>query len=137
MAESIAHMNYVRRIVEYIASWSGCMASLIEAELPDFAGRTTQAMNRYYPDVYYRDNDIIAIGEAKTDHDIDNSHTEIQLDAYIEHTRIFSLERHIILSCSFVSFPELKNMAIRKKRRLGLGDITFHILAPYHSPATI
>ena len=137
MAESAAHMEFVRGIVNYISKWPDCVPEMIEVDLPEFSGRTTQALNKFYPDVYYRDFDKIIIGEAKTDNDIDNSHTHSQLDAYIAHTGIFCLERHIILSGSFYAFSELKNIVIRKKRKEHLMDVTFHILSPLHKPAVI
>ncbi len=110
---------------------------LIESDLPEHSTRTTQALNKYYPDVYYCDNDSIIIGEAKTDNDIDNQHTMAQLDAYIAHLGIFKLRRLLILSGSFYSFPELKNLIMRKKRRENIVDIDFHIIAPCHKPVIL
>ncbi len=109
-------MTYVRNIVEYISTMPFVMPELIESDLPEYSTRTTQALNRYYPDVYYCDNSSIIIGEAKTDNDIYKPHTMSQLDAYISHLGIFKLRRHLILSGSFYAFPELKNLIIRKKR---------------------
>lgn len=130
-------MTYVRNIVDYIATMPIVMPELIESDLPEYSTRTTQALNRYYPDVYYCDNSSIIIGEAKTDNDIHNQHTMSQLDAYISHLGIFKLSRHLILSGSFYAFPELKNLIIRKKRKECITGIKFHIIAPLHKPFII
>lgn len=137
MAESSLHMNLVRNIVDYITTIPYVMPELIESDLPEYSSRTTQALNRYYPDVYYCDNSSIIIGEAKTDNDINNTHTMSQLDAYIAHLRIFNLKRHLILSGSFYAFPELKNLIIRKKRKENISNIVFHIIAPFHKHCII
>ena len=113
------------------------MPELIESDLPEYSSRTTQALNQYYPDVYYQDNSTIIIGEAKTDNDISNPHTLAQLDAYIAHLSIFNFRRHIILSGSFYAFSELKNLIIRKKRKENIDNIDFHIIAPFHKPFVI
>jgi len=137
MAESGIHMNFVRNIVSYMATMPNIMSELIESDLPEYSSRTTQALNRYYPDVYYCDGTSIIIGEAKTDNDIDNLHTMSQLDAYIAHLGIFNMKRHIILSGSFYAFPELKNLIIRKKRKENITGISFHIIANLHKPFVI
>lgn len=137
MAESGKHMGFVRNIVTYLSTMPFIIPELIESDLPEYSTRTTQAMNRYYPDVYYCDGNNVIIGEAKTDNDIDNIHTQTQIDAYISHLEIFNLERHLILSGSFYSFPELKNLIIRKKRHSKFRNINFHIIAPLHKPLVI
>lgn len=137
MGESIMHMNLVRNIVEYISAMPSVMSELIESDLPEYSSRTTQALNKYYPDVYYRDNSSIIIGEAKTDNDINNKHTMSQLEAYIAHLSIFNLRRHLILSGSFFAFPELKNLILRKKLKGNIVNIDFHIIAPLHKPFLI
>lgn len=137
MAESGMHMNLVRNIVEYISKMSYVMPELIESDLPEYSSRTTQALNRFFPDVYYCDNSSIIIGEAKTDNDINNQHTICQLDAYISHLSIFKLRRQLILSGSFYAFPELKNLILRKKRKENINNIEFHIISPLHKPFII
>ena len=134
MPESLEHMSYVRNIVDYVTSMLSGSSYLIEADLPEYSGRTTQALGKFYPDVFYRDDRMIVIGEAKTDYDIVNAHTGTLIDAYIRHAKLYDLEKHIVLSGSMYSFAELTNMAIRKKRQADASDIHFHIIAPHVKP---
>lgn len=127
-------MSYVRNIVDYATTMLDASSYLIEADLPEYSGRTTQALGRYYPDVFYRDENKIVIGEAKTDNDIINSHTGAQIEAYIKHTRLYDLEKHIILCSSMYALAELTNLAIRKKRQANALDVKFHIIAPHIRP---
>ena len=138
MAESKAHMDFVRKIVSYMeTSISVCDKAFIQAELPEFYSRTPRVIGGYYPDVYHKNTRSIIIGEAKTDNDIENPHTEAQLNCYIEEARCYDVERHIVLCSSVFSFALLKNMILRKKRRENLDDITFHILDVYAKQAIV
>ena len=72
MAESAEHMSYVRQIVCFAETIPNCFVDLIEADLPQYNGRTTKVCGGFYPDVYYRDNHLMVLGEAKTENDIIN-----------------------------------------------------------------
>lgn len=138
MAESKAHMDFVRKIVSYIGtSIPACDKALIQAELPEFYSRTPRVIGGYYPDVYHKNSRSIIIGEAKTDNDIETTHTEEQINCYIEEVRCYDIERHIVLCSSVFSFAMLKNMILRKKRHMNLDDITFHILDVYAKQAIV
>lgn len=130
MAESLAHINYVRKIVSYLPRVIADYQDMVtQADLAEYGKRTPQVIGGYYPDVYYRTPDTFVIGEAKTDNDIDNHHTMAQIDCYIAELKTGSQpQKHIILSSSVYSFAMLKNMIVRKKEREELTDITFHII---------
>ena len=82
--------------------------AVIQADLTEFGKRTPQVIGGYYPDVYYRTLNCFIIGEAKTDSDIDNHHTNAQIDSYILELRTgCQREKHIILSTSVYSFAML------------------------------
>ena len=130
MAESLKHIEYVRKIVSYLEStMPSFQTALIQADLAEYGKRTPQVIGGYYPDVYYRSLNCFIIGEAKTDSDIDNHHTNAQIDSYILELRTgCQEEKHIILSTSVYSFAMLKNMIVRRKEKDPLSDITFHII---------
>lgn len=130
MAESLAHIIYVKKIISYLPKIiPSYQEDMIQADLADYGKRTPQVIGGYYPDVYYRTTSFFLIGEAKTDNDIDNRHTNQQINSYIEELRTGSaLEKHIVLSSSVYSFAMLKNMIVRKKEREQIKDITFHII---------
>lgn len=128
MAESLIHMDLVRKIALYISRITPAFSvSLLDAELPE-CGRTPKCLYGYYPDVRYRDNNSIIIGEAKTQYDIANDHTEAQLNAYIDEVLTYNLQRHIIYCVPFVSYVQMKNALRRIKEQRKLTNITFHIL---------
>lgn len=129
MAESLAHIRYVERMVSYAEAIPQTYAkSLMVADLPSYEQRTPKVINGYYPDLYYHDLKCIIVGEAKTTGDIDNEHTIGQLNSYIKEVRTYNCERHIILCTSIIAFAQVNNMIIRKKRKEQIHDITFHIL---------
>ena len=128
MAESLLHMDLVRIIASYIKRITpNFSASLLDAELPEY-GRTPKCLYGYYPDIRYRDNNNIIIGEAKTQYDIDNDHTEAQLNAYIDELLTYNLQLHIIYCVPFVSYVQMKNYLRHVKEQRELTDITFHVL---------
>ena len=138
MAESLLHMELVRQITSYIETISPWFeSSLLDADLPEFGQRTPRVINGYYPDVRYRDKTLIAIGEAKTENDILNEHTERQLEAYIAEVQTYPLQRHIIYCVPFVSFIMVKNLLKRLKRDKGMHDIVFHVLDNFNRTATV
>lgn len=138
MAESLLHMELVRIIASYTETITpSFVSSLLDADLPEYGQRTPRVFNGYYPDIRYRDKYIIALGEAKTDHDILNEHTEGQLAAYIEEVRSYALQRHIIYCVPFVSFIQVKNLLRRLKSQNRLNDIVFHVLDNFNRAATL
>jgi hypothetical protein len=137
MAESAEHMSYVGKIVSYIEALPFCCADLIEADLPNYNTRTTRVCGGYYPDVYYNDRSRMILGEAKTDNDILNSHTDAQIKAYIDELQLFSGERHIVLCCSIFSLATIRNYAIRLKRVTNISGITFHFIDSLNNTSKI
>ena len=128
MAESQVHMELVRKIVSYSENhFPECHRPVICADLPEY-GRTPQVYGGHYPDVYAKTTHIMVLGEAKTDNDIDNTHTAKQIDCYIQELRAASCERHLVVSTSMYAFAMMKNMLARKKIREDINDVTFHVL---------
>ena len=129
MAESLNHINYVKRIVEYVKDIPTAFIShCLLADLPDSPERPTATLDGYIPDVLYKDAQTIIIGEAKTIRDVENDHTERQIDSYIEEVRCHKGTRHIVICSNTLSFSHIKNMLVRKKMRENISDINFHIL---------
>lgn len=139
MAESLAHISYVKKIISYMHKFVPlCQDNVIQADLAEYGKRTPQVTGGYYPDVYYRTPSIFVIGEAKTLNDIDNHHTNMQIDCYISELRTGILqERHIVLATSVYSFATFKNMIVHKKECEDLSDITFHIIDNISRIATL
>ena len=129
MAESLAHMEYVERMVEYAETIpQQFVTSMMYADLASYGQRTPKVINGFYPDLYYYDLHSVIIGEAKTTDDIDNEHTMAQLNSYIKEIRTYNCERHIIICSSMIAYAQINNMVIRKKRKENIQDITFHVM---------
>lgn len=96
MAESWQHKELVRRIVSYIETMPDCWHEFIEADLFDYNTRTSRVVGGHFPDVFYKDDCKIIIGEAKTESDLHTPHTDKQIDSYISECKLFQGERHII-----------------------------------------
>lgn len=129
MAESGKHMEYVRRIVEYIKTIpTDFTPQFLISDLPESIERPAQTLDGYIPDVRYQGSNVIIIGEAKTIHDIENDHTERQLKSYIDEVRCHKGDRHIVVCSNTAAFALIKNMIVRKKIKDKMDDITFHIL---------
>ena len=138
MAESKAHMDFVRRIVAYSTeNIPMCDKAMILTDLPESIEKTPRVIGGYHPDMYHKNCHCIIIGEAKTDNDIENQHTYSQLDSYIEEVRCYNIPRHIVMCCSMISFARMKNMILRKKINEKLDDITFHIIDVYSKIAVL
>lgn len=128
MAESSQHRDLVRRIVSYLDTISGICPDFIEADLFDYNTRTTRVVGGYYPDVFYRDNEKIVIGEAKTENDLLTPHTEKQISSYISEVLLFSGQKHIIISVPFTTANTLFNFISRKYDDDSNRGIFFHLL---------
>lgn len=138
MAESLEHMTYVRKMVDYIPSFlTDFTQRLLFADLPGFMAKTPKVIGGSIPDLFYNDFNTVVIGEAKTPNDIDNDHTAKQLNDYIEEVRSYNVQKHIVFCTSIMGFSVLKNMIILKKRRESIDDIQFHILDNYKKVAII
>ena len=74
--------------------------------------------------------DTFVIGEAKTDGDIKKKHTVAQLASYIKEVKTYNQERHIVMSCSWSSYAEMRNFLRNFRKPYDLSDITFHTVDP-------
>lgn len=129
MAESYAHLSYVRHIVNFLPTIVCDFASaLLCADLPEAEHQTTTTISGFYPDVYYHSLTDLVIGEAKTDGDIETEHTDLQIDSYIKELQTFNGRKHLILSTSSYSFALFHNKLLRLKRQRTISDITFYVI---------
>ena len=133
MPESLTHMTFVRKIVDYIPRIPDTFThNFLCVELPGEYNRCPQIIGRSIPDVFYNDSNYVILGEAKTDNDIDNEHTQSQLNDYISEVRTYNAKRNIVLSTSIMGFSKMKNIIVTKKKREQLDDISFHLIDCYN-----
>ncbi len=91
MGESHEHSELVRSIASWVREvygnrqWGLCLL----CDLPE-ATEKPESLSGHRPDVLARDipHTITVVGEAKTGDDVDNSHTESQLQAYLRYLAV-------------------------------------------------
>ena len=86
MSQSDAHRDLVQAVVEKLAQRYPDIN--ITADLQQLPGdELPPIIDGYRPDVYARQKHkfLLVIAEAKTDYDIDNSHTRAQVTSFINH----------------------------------------------------
>ena len=127
--ESLTHMTFVKKIAEYISTIpEDYTHNLLCAELPGEYNRCPPIIGGSVPDVFYNDSHYIILGEAKTDNDIEQAHTQRQLNDYISEVRTYEADRIIVLGTSVLGFSRMKNIIVTKKIREDLDDIKFHVI---------
>lgn len=127
--ESLTHMAFVKKIADYVSTIpKDFTRNLLCVELPGEYNRCPQIIGRSIPDVFYNDSNYIILGEAKTDNDIDQEHTQRQLNDYINEARTYDADRNIVLCTSIMGFSRMKNIIVTKKMKEQLDDIKFHVI---------
>lgn len=127
--ESLSHMTFVKKIADYVSTIpEDFTRNLLCVELPGEYDRCPQIIGGSIPDVFYNDSNYIILGEAKTDNDIDQEHTQRQLNDYINEARTYDADRNIVLCTSIMGFSRMKNIIVIKKMKEQLDDIKFHVI---------
>ena len=127
--ESLTHMSFVKKIADYVSTIpQDFTRNFLCVELPGEYNRCPQIIGGSIPDVFYNDSDYIILGEAKTDNDIDQEHTQRQLNDYINEARTYDADRNIVLCTSIMGFSRMKNIIVIKKMKEQLDDIKFHVI---------
>ena len=131
--ESLTHMSFVKKIADYVSTIpQDFTRNLLCVELPGEYHRCPQIIGGSIPDVFYNDSNYIILGEAKTDNDIDQEHTQRQLNDYINEARTYDADRNIVLCTSIMGFSRMKNIIVTKKMKEQLDDIKFHVIDCYN-----
>ena len=115
MAESAAHMEYVRIIQGHVRSMlPECENIHVLVDSPYVKETPPHIINNFRPDLYYCHNDHLIIGEAKTDDDFNRPHSIEQYLSYLRECHSFLGDSLLILSGSWrisASFANLmRNM---------------------------
>lgn len=110
MAESSTHMSYVKKIFEYVKQIvPENNMSLILIDSPDSIENPIPVIHGFRPDLSYKINDVLIIGEAKTDDDVDRRHSLEQYYSYLKEAEAFDGKSYIVFCVSWKMFGTLKN----------------------------
>ena len=85
--ESNKHHLLVQKIYDYVKELEFIEEKLIECDIFEVTGNVTRMPEGYVPDLYYKHNNILIIGEAKTEKDFEREHSFHQYESYINHLK--------------------------------------------------
>ena len=118
MGESAKHMELVqmvRREVEAIVGVANAMLILVDT--PDSNEKVK--VGKFCPDVFFRYDKILAIGEAKTLDDFSRSHSNEQFEAYLTECNLFEGAAVLVASVPWQLAATAKNYFRRLRRKFG------------------
>lgn len=120
MAESAEHINYVIMISNYVKELLPVNEHpFIMTDSPNEVAGTPPVAGNYRPDVYYQNNGLLIIGEAKTDPDFDRQHSINQYKSYFEECDYFAGMAMLVVGGSWRISAALANMLRNIKRQYG------------------
>ena len=90
MSESPQHLGLVKKIRDAIRERDNITPSLVAAEDHEENTITFNTPEGFRPDVYYNDNRLLILGEAKTTNDLSNWHSDAQFDSYFKYLKAAS-----------------------------------------------
>lgn len=85
MSESPQHLRLVEKIRDTIRKRDGVTPVLVSAEDHKENTITFLTLEGFRPDVYYSDNNLLILGEAKTSNDLSNWHSDAQFASYLKY----------------------------------------------------
>lgn len=95
-------MNFVRRIQQFIENkMPQVKLPFVLVDLPESTQKPPAVTDGFHPDLYYRHNGILIIGEAKTVEDVERRHSKLQYDAYFRECESFNGEKYIVVSSAW------------------------------------
>ena len=113
--ESEAHIRLVNRIMEYAKRIIPETEQLLLQS--DSAGNNSEirVLGNFVPDVYFCNNDMLIIGEAKTLDDFERKHSRAQFEAYLSECLLFEGNSCLIIAVPWQLMITAKNYFKRVK----------------------
>jgi hypothetical protein len=91
--------------------------ALIYVDKPENSERAPRMIGNYVPDCYYRDKNILLIGEAKTADDVERKHSLSQYEDYFKEASSFDGDSFIIVSAPWQTKNAIKNHFRRLQKK--------------------
>lgn len=129
MAESSVHISYVVKIYEQAKNLIPIGSHiLIDVDHPNSSSSTPKVLNGYKPDLYYCYNELLVIGEAKTDFDVERPHSMNQYKSYYEEAYNFNGNSVLFFCVSWKMFATMKNIMRRIRKNKSSSKIRIIVL---------
>ena len=90
MSESRQHLELVEKIRDVVRMRNDTAPTLVIAEDHKENTITFSTPEGFRPDVYYCDNALLILGEAKTSNDLSNWHSDAQFESYLKFLQVAS-----------------------------------------------
>lgn len=114
MSESTIHMHYVDQLLLFAKTIiPSNYHSLIYVDKPDSAQKPPRTAQNFIPDLYYKYQEHLIIGEAKTFSDVDSRHSKMQYEDYINEAFHFQGKAIILFSIPLAAKGTIKNIVRR------------------------
>lgn len=97
--ESKKHHSLVKIIYDYVIGNEEVEESLVQSDIFEIKGNVTRMPEGFVPDLYYKYDNKIILGEAKTDSDLDREHSILQFKSYINYLKRYS---NLDYDCMFI-----------------------------------
>jgi hypothetical protein len=97
--ESKKHHSLVKIIYDYVIENEEVEESLVQSDIFEIKGNVTRMPEGFVPDLYYKYDNKIILGEAKTDSDLDREHSILQFKSYINYLKRYS---NLDYDCMFI-----------------------------------
>ena len=134
--ESNIHIELVRKIIEYVEKRiPEANYKLIQSD-SNGNNSTIRVIGDYIPDVYYRYENLLVIGEAKTLNDFDKIHSREQFSAYLSELQLFDGDKQLIIAVPWQLTISVKNYFRRIKKNDDL-KVTIVIINEWGKEMTI
>lgn len=128
MAESFQHQQLVQLLKKEVLKLvpSDCH-KLIQLDTSDSLAIPVKMIEGYRPDLYYRFEDLLIIGEAKTADDFDRQHSRAQYEAYMKECANFQGKAVFIIAVPWMECAAANNIVQNLRKKI-LGSYTIKIL---------
>jgi hypothetical protein len=128
MGESLQHIELVNSILKFMKLMVNVeLTCLIRVDLPDSNSKPPKVGEGYIPDLYFCNDEMLIIGEAKTSNDFDRKHSLEQYMSYIITCDHFEGEANMIVAVPWTEYISAKNL-LRKIKKQGSYDLKIVVL---------
>ncbi len=117
MAESQSHMNLVKRLRCFAEQLLGeGRFPLAYFDEPTACVKPPKTSGGFVPDMFFKDNELMVIGEAKTFDDVDRNHSLSQYENYFKDLAVFPGRTVMVFSVPWQCKNTIKNIGRRLRK---------------------
>lgn len=128
MAETYKHQELVQLLKKEVSKLipAGCQI-LIQQDTPDTLSLPPQTIDGFRPDIYYCFENLLIIGEAKTEGDVEKQHSRAQYEAYLKECANFQGEAVLLIAVPWLESAAANNIIQKLKKKIP-GNYTTKII---------